>query len=358
MKPSIVIILTILWSQLNAQLAEPGLLLNEEKVALLKAIENDTVFAKWVEDTTSAIKLYENYKAFTLSSDLTWKADQQQIKKIEQFGYTNKFEFIPLVERQVGNTDFKKAEGVSYLIRTDNATILFDTGIDEDSIRSVFRYNLDKLGIDISEIDVVLISHNHGDHQNNWKWIADKTFVNQDNKNILPAKTIYVPEDNLNLNTATTYSHDPVKICDGVYTTGIIQAPLFFSPTQEQALIFNVKDKGLIIVTGCGHQTIDKLLLRCRKISDVPVSGILGGIHFPIAGDFEKYYGYFITGKLPWEPLTLADVDNQVKLIQKQNIKIIGISAHDSSVKAIESFQKAFSKEFRNIRTGEWISIN
>ena len=336
MRTSVIILLTIFYFQLNAQQATSGKLLNKEKEALLKAIGNDAMFAEWVKDTISAIKLYENYRAFTLKSDSLWNADQQRLQRIEQFGYTRKFELIPLIERQTGNGNFKKAEGVSYLIRTDQATILFDTGVDEDSTCSVFRYNLDILGIDISAIDVVFISHNHGDHQNNWKWIADKTFVNRDNKNILPAKKIYVLEENPDINAATTYSHNPAKICDGVYSTGIIEAPLFFSPTQEQALIFNVKDKGLIIVTGCGHQTVDKLLKRINKISDLPVYGILGGIHFPIGDDFEKYYGYFITGKLPWEPLTLDDVDNQIKLMQKQNIKLIGISAHDSSKKAIE----------------------
>jgi 7,8-dihydropterin-6-yl-methyl-4-(beta-D-ribofuranosyl)aminobenzene 5'-phosphate synthase len=357
MKTFVIIVLTIWCCQLNAQLATPGKLLNTEKVALFKAIENDAVFATWVKDTTTAIKLYENYKIFTLKSDSAWDSDQQRLQKTGQFGYTNKFELIPLVERQNGNVKFKNAEGVSYLIRTDNATILFDTGIDEDSIRSVFRYNLDKLGVDISEIDIVFISHNHEDHQNNWRWINDKTFVNAQNQNTLPKKLVYVPEDNLNLSIATRYSPDPVKICDGVYTTGTIRAPLFFYPTQEQSLIFNVKDKGLIIVTGCGHQKMEKLLQRCDKISDVPVYGILGGIHFPVDGDFEKYYGYFITGKLPWEPFTMADVDNQVKLMQNRKIKLIGISAHDSSGKAIGSFQKAFAKEYKDLRTGELISM-
>lgn len=81
MRTSVVILLKIFNFQLNAQQATSVKLKNEEKKALLKAIENDAKFAEWVKDTTSAIKLYENYKAFTLTSDSTWKADQQQIQK-------------------------------------------------------------------------------------------------------------------------------------------------------------------------------------------------------------------------------------------------------------------------------------
>jgi len=192
---------------------------------------------------------------------------------------------------------------VSYLIRTDNATILFDTGTDSDSIKCVLRYNLDILDIDISEIDFVFISLNHTDHTNNWKWVDDKTFVNSENENILPDMKIYVPMgkdklnpnitgiysrnprviallDKLNLKITPIFSYDPVKISKGVYTTGIIWAPKFIGSAVEQGLLFNVKDKGLIIVSGCGHQPVERLLLRCDRISDIPVYGILGDCIF------------------------------------------------------------------------------
>jgi hypothetical protein len=128
-------------------------LTNQEKLSLLNAIHNDTLFASWVEDTSNAIKLYKQYKVNVIKSDSSWESDQQGLQKIEDFGYTNKFELIPLVENLHGNAAFKEAWGVSYLIRTDHSTILFDTGIDEDSIMCVLRYNLNILGIDISELN-------------------------------------------------------------------------------------------------------------------------------------------------------------------------------------------------------------
>jgi 7,8-dihydropterin-6-yl-methyl-4-(beta-D-ribofuranosyl)aminobenzene 5'-phosphate synthase len=332
-------------------------LTNQEELALRQAIENDTLFASWVEDTSNAIKLYKQYKVNVMQSDSTWESDQKRLKKIEDFGYTNKFELVPLVENLYGNAEFKKGLGVSYLIRTDNSTILFDTGVDDDSTMCVLRYNLDILGIDISEIDAIVISHNHGDHQNNWKWINDKTFVNLENENILPNMKIYVPSDKLNLKIATVFSYNPLKISEGVYTTGIIKAPMFFTSTQEQSLIFNVKDKGVVIVTGCGHQTIEKILKRCERITDSPIYGILGGLHFPIDGDSEKYMGYYITGKLPWVPFTLNDVNKRIELIKKRKLKLVGLSTHDSSGKTIEAFKTAFSKEYKDLRTGDWIVV-
>jgi len=357
MKTTLVFLATLLCFELSAQQIKLVHLTNQEELALLKAVENDSVFATWVKDTSNAIKLYKQYKVNAIKSDSTWENDQQRLQKIEDFGYTNKFELIPLVEHLYGNTAFRKAVGVSYLIRTDHSTILFDTGLDHDSTICALRYNLDILGIDISEIDAIVISHNHGDHQNKWKWINDKTFVNIENENILPDIKVYVPEDKLNLKIAAVFSYDPVKICEGVYTTGIIRAPMFFSSVQEQGLIFNVKDKGTIIVTGCGHQTVEKLLQRCDRISDFSIYGILGGLHLPIDGDSKKYMGYYMTGRLPWEPFTLIDVNKKIELIKKRNLTLVGLSTHDSSGKTIEAFKTAFSNEYKDLRTGEWIIV-
>ncbi len=328
-----------------------------EQAALFKAFEEDTLFAGFCESRTNAVKLYEGYKSNVAYSDSLWTADQQRLQKIKDFGYTRKFEFVPLVENICEKDGFKKAIGVSYLIRTDNATILFDTGWDEDSVMCAFRYNLEKLGIDIGEIDAIVISHNHDDHQNAWKWISDETFLDSENQSILPRIKIFVPDSIPDLKIKALFSRDPVKIDEGVYTTGVIRAPLFFMATREQSLLINVKDKGIVVVTGCGHQSAEKLLERCETLTGIPIYGILGGLHLPVYGDSEKYMGYVVTGKLPWDPLTLSFVDKKIEFIKKQNIKLIGISTHDSSNKTIQEFKKAFAEEYKDLKIGEWITV-
>jgi 7,8-dihydropterin-6-yl-methyl-4-(beta-D-ribofuranosyl)aminobenzene 5'-phosphate synthase len=357
MKLILVFLVQLFCLELSAQQANLVQLTNQEKSTLLRVIETDTVFGKWYKDTSKSIRIYKQYKTEVLHSDSTWINDQERLQKIKDFGYTDKFELIPLVENLYGNNDLKKgnsvAGGVSYLIRTDHSTILFDTGYYLDSTICVLRYNLNKLGIDISEIDAIVISHNHMDHQDNWRWISDTTFINSKNENILPKMKIYVPNDKLNLKTATFFSHDPIKICEGVYTMGIIEAPLFDVPlTQEQSLMFNIKDRGIVIVTGCGHQTVEKMLQRYDKLSRVPIYGILGGLHLLV---LDK--GSFIAGLLPWEPFTIDDVNRKVGLIKTRNVKLIGISTHDSSPNAIESFKIAFPTEYKDLRVGEWLVV-
>lgn len=342
---------------LNNAFPQQKQLTSQEKTAVLKAFEEDSLFASWVENISNAEELYRLYKANVGYSDSLWSSDQQRLKKIKNFGSTKKFELVPLIENLHGNPDFRKGYGISYLIRTDNSTILFDAGWDQDSAVCAFRYNLDVLGIDFSSIDAIVISHNHGDHQNQWKWIDNNTFVNAKNENILPKMNIYIPVDTLELNINTICSYDPVKISDGVYTTGIIKAPLFFYPTQEQALIFNVENKGLILVTGCGHQGLEKLLQRSKKLSDIKLYGILGGLHFPLDDDSEKYMGYFIAGKLPWEKFTLKNVGQKIDLLKKEQPGIIGISTHDSSDKSVQAFKNAFGEAYKDLKTAGWIIV-
>jgi 7,8-dihydropterin-6-yl-methyl-4-(beta-D-ribofuranosyl)aminobenzene 5'-phosphate synthase len=357
MKTIITLIGLLINTLLFAQQAKINDLTYQEKNDLVDAIENDSIFASWVKDNSNAINLYKQYKSNVQKSDSIWKSDQMSLKEIKDFGYTERFEIIPLVEHLHGNNEFRIGDGVSYLIRTDQSTILFDTGGDDDSTMSAFRYNLDILEIDISEIDAIVITHNHPDHQNMWKWIKDKTFVNKENEYILSNMEIYVPDDTHNLKINTVCSHEPIKISEGVYTTGIIKAPLFFNSIQEQALIFNVKDKGLVLVSGCGHQTIEKLIQRCERISTIPLYGMLGGLHFSIDNDSERYMSFFITGKLPWQPFTLQDVKHKIEFIKRNQIELIGLSTHDSSPKAIETFKAAFTLEYTDLRTGEWIIV-
>lgn len=357
MKAILVFLVAFMCIELSAQQDNLVPLTNQEKFALLKFRESDTLVANWYKDTANLIKIYRRYKTEVAHSDSTWKNDQERIQKISDFGYTKKFELIPLVENIYGNNELKKgigvSGGVSYLIRTDHSTILFDTGYYLDSTNCVLCYNLDKLGIDIGEIDAIVISHNHMDHQNDWRWISDKTFLNSKNENILPKIKIYVPNEKLNLKTATFFSHDPVKICEGVYTMGIIEAPLFDVPlTQEQSIMFNVKDRGIVMVTGCGHQTVEKMVQRFDKLSEVQIYGILGGLHLLV---LDK--GSFIAGLLPWEPFTIVDVNNKIGLIKNRNLKLIGISTHDSSPKAIEAFKSAFPTEYKDLRVGDWLVI-
>ena len=66
---------------------------------------------------------------------------------------------IALVENTVKDANLKQKHGLSVYIETQKHKVLFDLGPDE-----TYLHNAKKLGIDLAEIDTVVISHGHKDH--------------------------------------------------------------------------------------------------------------------------------------------------------------------------------------------------
>ena len=64
-----------------------------------------------------------------------------------------------LVENTSNNSDLAAEHGLSLYIETAAHKILFDTGASD-----LFARNADKLGIDLTKVDIVVISHGHSDH--------------------------------------------------------------------------------------------------------------------------------------------------------------------------------------------------
>ena len=115
-----------------------------------------------------------------------------------------------------------------------------------------------KLGIPPEEIDLVFLSHEHKDHTgglasllsenpNIQVWLPD--FFSSSFKETIKAKGTPVVE-------VDTFQ----KICERAYTTGVIQGWI-----KEQSLILD-SEKGLILITGCAHPRITKVIDTVKKL--------------------------------------------------------------------------------------------
>ena len=66
---------------------------------------------------------------------------------------------INLVENELGNSGCETAHGLSFYVETENHKLLFDSSPSEVVIR-----NAQKLGVNLSAVDTVILSHGHYDH--------------------------------------------------------------------------------------------------------------------------------------------------------------------------------------------------
>jgi len=362
MKKELIIIsllFAFLWVDTSAQTRSSALKQDEIDV-MNAAIRSDSNLSTVIGWFGKPIDVYEKYKINLVRADSIWNHDQQTIRKLSNIGSTKHFEMIPLIDWFTGDDGLTGESGVSYLIKIDEATILFDLGVNEkDEDPSPLLRNMKRLGIKPEDIDVIVISHNHGDHIGGNKWEEKNTFSLTSSQLSLKQMPVYTPVEMTYPGLAPVYSPLPLKIAKGVATIGVIHNPIFVTDIEEQALAINVENKGIVIISGCGHQSIEKILQRTQLLFDLPLYGVLGGLHFPMeeGRNITWIYKYFVVGKLPWERLNIKDIEKNCELLKAAGVKLVGLSAHDSSDKSISIFRQEFPNSFVDIKVGEKISL-
>lgn len=285
------------------------------------------------------------------------------IQKINP-GSTKSLRIIPLIDWYTARNDLKGEAGVSYLIKTDETTILFDTGFNKKQTDpSPLLQNMKQLGISTDDFNVIVISHNHLDHVGGMKWQKQQSFSLTGHQIDLKGKSVYTPVNMNYPGLEPVCTKEPAILSGGVATTGTISNQDFFmGRISEQALAINVEGKGIVLIVGCGHQTLPRILERAKALFNEPVYGILGGLHYPVTDSRIKIMGMkmqeiFGTCRFPWKPITIDLVHENIALLKEQHPGIVGLSAHDSCDAAIEVFREAFPDVYKDIRVGEEIEI-
>ena len=133
------------------------------------------------------------------------------------------------------------------------------------------------------EIDSIVISHRHVDHTGGFKAQKARTFMlTPDDTEPFPVKA-YVPEEMTHPSAQVELVTGPLEIAPGVFSIGPIARSIWLlGLTQEQALAVNVEGKGIVLIIGCGHQTLERAIARSEALFDVPIYGVVGGLHFPV----------------------------------------------------------------------------
>ena len=255
---------------------------------------------------------------------------------------TTQLEIIPLYEEDRANESFDFGHGVSYLIRTDSATILMDLGNNPtESAQLPSLQNLQELGIPWEEIDAIVISHPHPDHVGGVKAWQNKTVSFGDFTGDLSSTPIYVPTQLTHSGATVIQSAEPTLISRDIATMGVISYPevfpisLFTPKGYEQGIAIQVAGEGLVMITGCGHPTLEKLVLRAEALFREPVVGVVGGLHY--------------------EKVSAENVQPHIQFLEPRQPKLIALSPHDSSPEVVEAFHSSFSSAYRFIKIGEAI---
>lgn len=192
--------------------------------------------------------------------------------------------------------------GLSLYIETETHKILFDTGAS-----SLFAENAEKLGVDLTKVDLAVISHGHYDHGGGLKtflninskakiYLQQKAFEQHYANRPGGTKAYIGLDEALTLNERFIYCSDRLTIdqeltlFSGVPAKRLIpsgNADLFLKDgdvyvpddfAHEQNLIISGKGKKLLIA-GCAHNGIINIIDQFKAKTGCLPDFVIGGFH-------------------------------------------------------------------------------
>lgn len=238
-------------------------------------------------------------------------------------------------------------------------TILLDTGYTKVGL----LHNMERLGINAGNIEAIVISHGHMDHTGSLYAILDKiperiplvlhpgAFVHPrytrapDGAMRLWPQTL-VKDDLARQNVDIVESTAPTLIAENmIMVTGGVERTTAFEKgmpnallekdgeyvqdpiSEDQALVVNLKGKGLVVISGCAHAGIVNTVEYAKELTGQDsIHAVLGGFH--LTGPFfEKIH------------------DETIKELKKMEPAVI-MPMHCTGWKAVQKFQKEFASNF------------
>jgi 7,8-dihydropterin-6-yl-methyl-4-(beta-D-ribofuranosyl)aminobenzene 5'-phosphate synthase len=224
---------------------------------------------------------------------------------------------LPIVPSGVATTgstlDFLRAEhGFSAMIEVAGRRVLFDTGVTPDGLVG----NLDRLALAADSFEAVVFSHGHFDHVMGLEGFAGR--VGRRNLPVLlhpdfwtrrritgPDRTLELPTPSRTAIEGAGFTvvedRQPSFLLDStLLITGEVDRTTGFETGMpaghqrwrdgqwehdpmvhdDQAAVLHVRDKGLVVLTGCGHAGIVNIVRHAKRLTGVDrLYAALGGFH-------------------------------------------------------------------------------
>jgi 7,8-dihydropterin-6-yl-methyl-4-(beta-D-ribofuranosyl)aminobenzene 5'-phosphate synthase len=255
--------------------------------------------------------------------------------------------------------------GLSFFIESEtegtSRGLMFDYGVDARGIMN----NMELLNIDLGKADALGLSHGHFDH---WGGLID--ILRQNRSKIGKGTPLYLGAEAFAHRYSGRFSmenpaylgqldreaieslgiirivevEEPREVIPGVYLTGNIERTTSYERIPpsllikrgdklegellegEQAVMCNVRGKGLVVISGCAHRGIVNTVRHAQKITGIDkVYVVIGGFHL-------------VNAKPEIIEKTVADI----KKIAPDHI----IPTHCTGFEAMTTFAKEMPEQF------------
>ena len=224
--------------------------------------------------------------------------------------------------------ELTKDWGFSALVEHNGKRILFDTG----NNAVIFEHNVKALGVDLTKLDFVVMSHRHSDHTTGLRYVlsvnpnvtvyvpADggngfggppfpKTFLGPDES--LPAKMRYFggtePEDfrwgKLYDTGNFVLVNEMTEVSPGIFLVRTVSQKKGTLELPELTLAIK-RPNGLLLVDGCSHAGIEAILEAARAV-DPRTEIVIGGLHL-VTTPLDEIDALVVNLKTKWKVQRIA----------------------------------------------------
>lgn len=197
--------------------------------------------------------------------------------------------------------------GYSALIEVNGRRILFDTGNDPD----IFAGNVKARGVDLAQIDFVVMSHRHGDHMGGLTYLLGvnpnvKIYAPKENFGVygfdlpgkfyrregsLPPEMRYydgAPPEVMRFGTAFPGANvqlidKTTEVAPGITLIALVSDAPGTKELKELSLAIKTPE-GMVLVVGCSHPGLEAIVAEAARI-DSHVHLVAGGFHLVVASD-------------------------------------------------------------------------
>lgn len=198
------------------------------------------------------------------------------------------------------NGSIKGEGGLSVLVEVNGKKFLLDTGYSD-----LFLKNAKLLGVNLNEIQTVVLTHGHSDHTNGVPYLENGKTIVMHPAGFKPRYSVRkqeyagfpISEEELRNKHNVVTSAEPVQLSNEIFFIGEVPMVVDFESkgnfsttlddsyeivdkTEDDSGVVIKTESGLVVMTGCGHRGVCNTIEQAKAVTgEQRVYAAFGGFH-------------------------------------------------------------------------------